>query len=91
MKILLSADCFYPAQLGGTGNAIYWQAKALAQAGHDVTVIATSYALPLSVPRNQWMPMACGRVMYTRNPHFYLPLNHIWQAAKEFEKRTLST
>ena len=86
MKILLSADCFYPAQLGGTGNTIYWQAKALAQAGHEVTVIATSHALPCSVPQNQWVAMDCGRVMYTRNPHFYLPLNHIWQAAIAIQK-----
>ena len=79
MKILLSADCFYPAQMGGPSNTIYWQAKALTRAGHDVTVIATSQALPPSVPLNQWVVMDCGRVMYTRNPHFYLPLRHIWQ------------
>ena len=79
MKILLSADCFYPAQMGGPSNTIYWLAKALTRAGHDVTVIATSQDLPPSVPRNQWVPMDCGRVMYTRNPHFYLPLRHIWQ------------
>ncbi len=79
MKILLSADCFYPAQMGGPSNTIYWLAKALTRAGHAVTVIATSQDLPPSVPRNQWVMMDCGRVMYTRNPHFYLPLRHIWQ------------
>ena len=50
MKILLSADCFYPAQLGGPSNAIYWQASALTQAGCTVTVVATSHYLPPSVP-----------------------------------------
>lgn len=79
MKILLSADCFYPAQMGGPSNTIYWLAKALTRAGHAVTVIATSQDLPTSVPLNQWITMDCGRVMYTRNPHFYLPLRHIWQ------------
>ena len=79
MKILLSADCFYPAQIGGPSNTIYWLAKALTRAGHAVTVIATSQDLPPSVPLNQWVTMDCGRVMYTRNPHFYLPLRHIWQ------------
>ena len=79
MKILLSADCFYPAQMGGPSNTIYWQAKALTRVGHTVTVVATSQDLPPSVPLNQWVSMDCGRVMYTRNPHFYLPLRHIWQ------------
>ncbi len=79
MKILLSADCFYPVQMGGPSNTIYWLAKALTRAGHAVTVIATSQDLPPSVLRNQWIMMDCGRVMYTRNPHFYLPIRHIWQ------------
>ena len=86
MKILLSADCFYPAQMGGPSNTIYWLAKALTRAGHAVTVIATSQDLPPSVPRNQWVSMDCGRVMYTRNPHFYLPLRHIWQGWREISR-----
>ena len=77
-KILLSADCFYPAQLGGPSNAIYWQARALTQAGYDVTVVATSHHLPPFMPTNQWLTLDCGRVIYTKNPHFYAPLGHIW-------------
>ena len=79
MKILLSADCFYPAQTGGPSNTTYWQAKALTQAGHKVTVVATSQNLPPSVLLNQWLTLDCGRVIYTRNWHFYWPINHIWQ------------
>lgn len=79
MKILLSADWFYPAQTGGPSNAIYWQAKALTRAGHEVTVVATSQDLPPSVPLNRWLTLDCGRVMYTKNPHFYLPIRHIWE------------
>ncbi|GAB4021425.1 glycosyltransferase [Spirosoma koreense] len=78
MKIAMSADCFYPAQMGGPSNAIYWQAKALTQAGHDVTVVATSQDLPPDTPLDRWLSMGCGRVIYTRNPHFYLPLKHMW-------------
>lgn len=79
MKILLSADWFYPAQRGGPSNAIYWQAKALTRAGHAVTVVATSQDLPLSVPLDRWLTPDWGRVMYTKNPHFYVPLKHIWE------------
>lgn len=74
----MSADCFYPAQRGGPSNAIYWQAKALTRAGHAVTVVATSYALPPEIQLDQWLTLDCGRVIYTRNPHFYLPVKHIW-------------
>lgn len=78
MKILLSADWFYPAQMGGPSNAIYWQAKALTRAGHEVTVVATSQDLPPSIPLDRWIMMDCGRVIYTKNPYFYLPVKHIW-------------
>ncbi len=78
MKIVMSADWFYPAQTGGPSNTIYWQAKALTKVGYDVTVVATSRDLPASVPLNCWLTLDCGRVIYTRNPHFYLPVKHIW-------------
>lgn len=82
MNILMSADCFYPAQLGGPSSAIYWQAKALTQAGHRVTVVATSHALPPDIPLEQWLSMDCGRVIYTKNPHFYFPIKHVWYGWK---------
>lgn len=88
MNIVMSADCFYPAQMGGPSNAIYWQAKALTMAGHDVTVVATSQSLPSSIQLDRWLTLDCGRVIYTKNPHFYLPIKHIrygWQAMRTAE------
>ncbi|QKZ12676.1 glycosyltransferase [Spirosoma sp. KUDC1026] len=78
MKIMISADWFYPAQKGGPSNSIYWQSKALTRAGYQVTVVATSQDQPTSTPLNRWVTLDCGRVIYTRNPHFYLPLRHLW-------------
>lgn len=86
MKILLSADCFYPAQMGGPSNALYWQAKSLTQAGHQVTVVATSHCLPPNVPTDRWLTLDCGRVIYTKNPHFYLPIKHIWYAYRVIQQ-----
>ncbi|GAB4034195.1 glycosyltransferase family 4 protein [Spirosoma gilvum] len=86
MKIVLSADYFYPSQMGGPSNSIYWLAKALNQAGHDVTVVATAQAISLAVPFNHWLTLDCGRVMYTQNPHFYLPLTHIWYGWQAMKK-----
>ncbi|AUD05545.1 glycosyltransferase family 4 protein [Spirosoma pollinicola] len=78
MKIALSADWFYPAPVGGAATTIYWLAKTLTTAGHDVTVVATSQDIPSSIPHNRWLVRDCGRVIYTGNPHFYVPLRHIW-------------
>ena len=86
MNILLSADRFYPAQMGGPSNTIYWHAKALTQAGHDVTVIATSQDLPDDVQLNRWMTLDCGQVIYTKNLHFYLPITHIFYGWKAIQK-----
>lgn len=86
MKILLSADCFYPAQMGGPSNTIYWQAKALKQAGYDVRIVATSLHLPTSIPLNQWLTLDCGEVIYTRNPYFYLPVKHLREGWKSIQQ-----
>lgn len=82
MKIVLSADRFYPAPAGGAARTIHWQASALTRAGHEVTVVATSENLPESTPRDRWLTEDFGRVIYTRNPRFYLPLKHIWYGWK---------
>jgi glycosyltransferase involved in cell wall biosynthesis len=86
MRIMISADWFYPAQMGGPSNSIYWQAKALTRAGHDVTVVATAQDQPESTPINRWVSLDCGRVIYTRNPHFYLPFRHIWYGWKAIRR-----
>jgi len=86
MKIVLSADRFHPAPAGGAASTIHWQASALTRAGHEVTVVATSQNLPASMQRDSWLVRDFGRVIYTRNPHFYLPLKHIWYGWKAIRK-----
>ena len=86
MNIVLSADCFYPAQMGGPSQSIYWQAKALTRAGHNVAVVATSAHLPADIELNTWLMMDCGQVIYTRNLHFYWPVNQIWYGWRAIQK-----
>jgi glycosyltransferase involved in cell wall biosynthesis len=86
MTIAISADWLYPARVGGPAHSIYWLAKALTNAGHAVMVVGTSQDLPLSIPVNRWLTLDFGRVIYSANPHFYLPVSHIWygwQAIKQ--------
>jgi glycosyltransferase involved in cell wall biosynthesis len=86
MTILMSADWFYPCHIGGPSNTIYWQARALTRAGHLVFVVATAQGQQSSIPLDKWLTMDCGQVIYTRNPHFYLPLRHIWQGWRTMRK-----
>ncbi|GAB3789786.1 glycosyltransferase [Spirosoma horti] len=78
MKIVISADRFYPAQAGGAARTIHWQTVTLTRAGHEVTVVATSEDLPTGIPLDRWLTREFGRVIYTQNPYFYLPIKHIW-------------
>ena len=41
MKLLYVMGSFYPTQIGGPNNTVYWQAKALTKKGVDVTVVTT--------------------------------------------------
>lgn len=86
MNILLSADRFYPAQAGGTASTILWQAKSLAKVGHKVTVVATSKDVPKTIPLDSWLAQDGWWVIYTRNPHFYIPVKHIWYGWKAIRK-----
>lgn len=77
LRILLTADWFYPSPISGPGNAGYWLAKALTRAGHAVTVVATAQDLPPSVPRDRWLTRDFGRVIYTTDLHVYWPVRHL--------------
>ncbi|WP_046576379.1 glycosyltransferase [Spirosoma radiotolerans] len=82
MKIVISADRFYPAQASGAASTIHWQARMLTRAGHEVAVVATSEDVPVCTPLDSWLMRDYGRVIYTQNPHFYLPIKHIWYGWK---------
>lgn len=45
MKILFPVGSFYPAQVGGHCDAVYYLAQGLASKGHEVMVITTSHGL----------------------------------------------
>lgn len=45
MKILFPITAFYPSQVGGPCNSVYFMAKGLASKGHDVRVLTTNHGL----------------------------------------------
>lgn len=45
MKILFPIKAFYPSQVGGPCNSVYYLAKGIAKEGHDVLVLTTNYGI----------------------------------------------
>ncbi len=71
--ILFPVQSLYPAQNGGPDNTVYWLAKALAKDGFSPVLASTDIGLPEEVERGRWLETDYGRVVYSRNPHFYVP------------------
>ena len=75
IKILFPIGTFYPAQLGGPGNTIYWLAKMLFQRGNEVYVGTTDKGIQdTSIRFNQWQVRDCGKVLYQRTLFLYAPV-----------------
>ncbi|NJB87431.1 glycosyltransferase involved in cell wall biosynthesis [Lewinella marina] len=86
LKILFPAGSFYPAQTGGPDNTVYWITKALTRRGHQPTISTTDRGQGLPMPRDRWLDTDYGTIIYTRNPHHYLPLNLVRRAVGQLAK-----
>lgn len=74
MKLFFTAGSFYPAQIGGPDNVMYWQAKALVKRGHEVYVATTDDGVGDRVPLNRWVDTDYGKAFYAKTAIHYLPL-----------------
>lgn len=74
MKIFLPNGSFYPAQIGGPDNIMYWHAKALTARGHEVWVATTDDGIGPDVVKNRWLTTNFGRVIYVTTAIHYAPL-----------------
>lgn len=62
---------FYPSQIGGPCNTIYWHTSALHNQGFDPTVITTSRGINEGeVLLNEMHELKCGTVYYGANAEF---------------------
>lgn len=73
MKLFFTAGSFYPAQIGGPDNVMYWQAKALVRWGHDVSVATTDDGVGDRVPLNRWISTDYGKAYYAKTAIHYAP------------------
>lgn len=74
MRIFLPIGSFYPAQIGGPDNIMYWHAKALKQRGHEVWVTTTNDGIGPDTPLDTWLDTDYGRVIYVKTAVHYAPI-----------------
>lgn len=65
MNIFFPIGAFYPSQVGGPCNTVYWHTCELTKKGYDVYVVTTSLGIKGdAVVRNRFIKNECGNVYY---------------------------
>lgn len=65
MKIYFPIGAFYPSQIGGPCNTLFWHTSALKSSGIDVEITTTSLGLPQDlVELDKVLEKECGLVYY---------------------------
>lgn len=82
MKLFFPIGSFYPAQIGGPDNIMYWHAKALVQRGHQVWVATTDDGIGDEVAKDRWLNTDYGRVIYVKTAIHYAPLKLLLASLK---------
>lgn len=85
MKILFPIGSFYPAQLGGPSNTIYWIAKALKKCGAHPIVVSTDHGTS-GLLTNEWKELDCGNVIYISVRNHLLNPMHIYNCLHSSRK-----
>lgn len=66
-RIIIPIGSFYPAQLGGPSNTMYWHSKQLAYSGISVTVITTNRGIEGAYDDDIWQEVDGIKVIYCKN------------------------
>lgn len=60
MRILFPLNAFYPSQIGGPCNTLYWHCSGLYNNGIKPTVITTRIGIKDQINFNDWKKLKCG-------------------------------
>lgn len=82
MKVLLTADAFYPDNHGGPSYSIYWLAKSLSKNDQEVTVLTTTKGLESKFPANQYITLDNFKVKYCSFKWPKMPFKYIFNGIK---------
>lgn len=66
MKIFFPIGAFYPSQIGGPCNTLYWHTCALKSKGFHPTILTTTIGIKKGqVETNKWIEKPCGAIYYS--------------------------
>ena len=76
MNIFFPIGAFYPSQLGGPNNTVYWMTKALVNKGMNVEIVTThrGVAEDSGIKLNEWVDLGYGKIKYLKVLHRLLPV-----------------
>lgn len=64
MKIFFPLSAFYPSQIGGPCNTLYWHCSALKRNNIQTSVVTTTLGIKDNLSFNEWLRLDCGKVFY---------------------------
>ncbi|UAB80434.1 glycosyltransferase [Marixanthomonas sp. SCSIO 43207] len=64
MKIFFPLGAFYPSQIGGPCNTLYWHCSALKNNDIEPAIITTMVGIKVNIKANEWLKLNCGDVFY---------------------------
>lgn len=68
MKIFFPISIYYPSQVGGPANTIYWHCKALKDKNENPIIVTTDFGInDEKLIRNSFQSTESGEVIYTEN------------------------
>lgn len=84
LKILMSLGVFYPSQIGGPGNSLYWLGKEFVNQGIKTTAIVSDHGVADDfAPRNQWFDLNGIKIKYCETKSMMNLSKLTWLTIKE--------
>lgn len=65
MKIFFPIGAFYPSQIGGPCNTLYWHCSALRKKDFFPVVFTTTLGISKEIKSDVWQNLICGKVYYS--------------------------
>src|SRR5690606_31278047 len=82
MQIFFPIRAFYPSQVGGPSNTLYWHTCALKHNRVDVRIVTTTWGIKEGlVQEDIWEDDLCGKVFYGKGKASTLRI--IWRALSQ--------
>ena len=78
---------FYPAQIGGPNNTLYWHTTYLNNNGFQPTIITSDYGVSkdADLVRERWIVQNFGRIIYHHERFIGFPLKVIFSSLRNLK------